>query len=178
MTEINIIDFIKDEIERGKTRTEIARELGVNRSTIYRWLHNITKPSQKSLEKFEEYLKKHYFDYFVIYGIARKMQNHDIYIPLDLGFCVPEGLIRDKDVQKMVDDYLKSNGLIPINFLDQSYNVVSVMSAPYYYCNIILKNEKEIYRYIVDNIDLRDVRIYKEKYYKTKSLYKNDWLKE
>ena len=180
MNEINIIDFVKSEIAQGKTRTEIAKELKVNRSTIYRWMHNITKPSQKSIKKFQEYLEKQYFDHVVIYGIARKLQNHDVYVPINISFCMPAGFMDERDMQKIVDDYLYAHGFVPVNFIDQSYNVVGIMGAPYFYCSKekYLSDKDEIYHYIINNINLKKVRIYKEDYTKRKSLYKDDWLKE
>ena len=178
MNEMDIIDFIKSEIEQGKTRTEVAKELKVNRSTIYRWLKGITRPSAKSIGKFEKYLKKLVYDHVVIYGIARQFKNHDLYVPLDVSFCIPQGLLDDRDIQKMVDNYLQTRGLIPVNYLDQSYNVVSIMEVSYNYCNVILHNEKEVYNYIKDNINTTNFRVYKKKYQKTKSLYRDDWLKE
>jgi len=177
MNEINIVDFIKNEIELGKTRTQIAKELDVNRSTLYRWLKGITSPSKISSEKIEAYLSGKYYDHVVIYGIARKMQNHDVYIPLDIAFCMPIGFMDEKDIQKIVDDYLKAHGFVPINFIDQSYNVVGIMESPYFYCEKYLCDENEIYHYIIDNINLDNIRIYQKSYKKLESDYKMEWLK-
>jgi len=134
------------------------------------------KIKKREIITVEQKEKIEYYDEIVIYGIARQEQNHDRYIPINISFCVVPNVVSEIEIQKYVNEFLKVRKLIPINPDENSYNIVGVRKVKKFMCEKIVDNEQEVFKYIIDHINLNDIKIYKGIHKKLKSTYISDWI--